>query len=183
MKNVFKHIEEVLGCAFLVVFVGLTFLNVILRYCFNFILSWAEEVIVLSFLWSVFLGAITAFRLDRHVAIDVIVTRLPKGMQRILYCAIDILVLALNIYITYLGFVLCKNVGVKTTNVLKLSFIYVDAAIVVSFGLMAAFGVARLVLRFRGRYENIDSISRAIHDIDEIDVGKLSEGTSKSFGI
>jgi TRAP-type C4-dicarboxylate transport system permease small subunit len=175
MYNIFKHLEEVLGCILLVVVVGLTFLNVILRYCFNFILSWAEEAIVMAFLWSVFLGAITAFRLDRHVAIDVIVTRLPKKVQRILYVAIDVLVLALTIYITYLGFVLCMNVGVKTTNVLKLPVVYIDAALVVSFGLMAVFGVARLVLWFRGRYENIDSLSRTIQDIDAIAVEKLSE--------
>jgi TRAP-type C4-dicarboxylate transport system permease small subunit len=165
----------VLGCILLVVFVGLTFLNVVLRYCFNFILSWAEEAIVMAFLWSVFLGAITAFRLDRHVAIDVIVTRLPQKVQRVLYVAIDVLVLALTIYITYLGLVLCMHVGVKTTNVLKLSFVYVDAALVVSFGLMAVLGMARLVLRFRGRYETVDSVSRAIKDIDAIAIETLSE--------
>jgi TRAP-type C4-dicarboxylate transport system permease small subunit len=175
MKNILKYPEEVIGCFFLVIYVGLTVLNVILRYIFNFILSWAEEVIMLTFLWSVFLGTITAFRLDRHVAIDVIVTRLPQGVQRILYFVIDMLILALNLYLTYLSALLCINVGVKTTYTLKISFVYIDAALVVSFGLMALFGVVRLVLRVRGRYETTDSITRAVSGADAITFEQLPE--------
>jgi TRAP-type C4-dicarboxylate transport system permease small subunit len=175
MKNILSHFEEALGCFLLTIYVGLTVLNVILRYCFNFILSWAEEGILLAFLWSVFLGTITAFRLDRHVAIDVIVTRLPQSVQRVLYVAVDVLILMLNLYLTYLGALLCMNVGVKTTYTLKISYVYIDAALVVSFGLMAFFGVVRLVLRAKGRYETTDSITRAVSEVDAIAIEKLPE--------
>jgi TRAP-type C4-dicarboxylate transport system permease small subunit len=175
MKNVCKHLEEVLGCVLLAVYVGLTLLNVFLRYCFNFVLSWGEEVIVIAFLWSVFLGTLTAFRMDRHVAIDVIVTRLPPRVRYVLYVAMDLLVLALNLYLTYLGFVLCMNVGVKTTYVLKISYVYIDAALVVSFGLMSVFGAVRVVLRALGRYETTDSITAAVKEIDALAVEKLSD--------
>jgi TRAP-type C4-dicarboxylate transport system permease small subunit len=164
MKNVVKHFEEVLGCFLLAVYVALTVLNVILRYCFDFILSWAEEAIMIAFLWSVFLGTVTAFRLDRHVAIDVIVTRLPRRVQGVLYVALDVLVLVLNLYLTYLGALLCMKVGVKTTYVLKISYVYIDAALVVSFGLMAVLGVVRLVLRAAGRYETVNSITQLVND-------------------
>ncbi|MDR1107668.1 MAG: TRAP transporter small permease [Spirochaetaceae bacterium] len=170
MKNILNHFEEFFGCFLLAIYVGLTVLNVILRYCFNFILSWAEEGILIVFLWSVFLGTITAFRLDRHVAIDVIVTRLPKKIQRVLYIAVDVLILALNLYLTYLSAVLCMKVGLKTTYILKISYVYIDAALVVSFGLMAFFGIVRLVLRARGRYETINSITRALNEADAIAV-------------
>jgi TRAP-type C4-dicarboxylate transport system permease small subunit len=175
MKNVLKHFEEVLGCILLAVYVGLTVVNVILRYGFNFILTWAEEVIMIAFLWSVFLGTVTAFRLDRHVAIDVIVMRLPRKVRLVLYFAMDLLVLALNLYLTYLGFILCMNVGVKSTYVLKISFVYLDAALVLSFALMSIFGIVRLVLRAKGRYETIDSIDAAVSEIDSMDLNKLAE--------
>jgi TRAP-type C4-dicarboxylate transport system permease small subunit len=175
MKNILSHFEEALGCFLLAVYVGLTVLNVVLRYCFNFILSWAEEGILIAFLWSVFLGTITAFRLDRHVAIDVIVTRLPQSVQPVLYIAVDVLILALNLYLTYLSALLCMNVGVKTTYILKISYVYIDAALVVSFGLMAFFGIVRLVLRARGRYETTDSITRAVSEVDAIALEKLPE--------
>jgi TRAP-type C4-dicarboxylate transport system permease small subunit len=179
MKKILEHFEEILGCFLLAVYVGLTLLNVILRYCFDFILSWAEEAVVIAFLWSVFLGTITAFRLDRHVAIDVIVTRLPRRVRYILYFAMDALVLALNLYVTYLGAVLCMNVGVKTTYILKISYVYIDAALVVSFGLMSVFGAARLVLRAMGRYETTDSITATVSGIDAITAEKPSEEERK----
>jgi TRAP-type C4-dicarboxylate transport system permease small subunit len=180
MKTILKHFEEVLGCFLLVVYVGLTLLNVILRYCFNFILSWAEEAILIAFLWSVFLGTITAFRLDRHVAIDVIVTRLPRRVQQIVAFVMDILVLVLNLYMTYLGAVLCMNVGVKTTYVIKISYIYIDAALLVSFGLMSVFGIVRLVLRAMGRYETTDSITMVVKEIDALTAEKLSDRSEKN---
>jgi TRAP-type C4-dicarboxylate transport system permease small subunit len=174
IPDILKHLEEVLGCMFLAVYIGLTLINVILRYGFNFILSWAEEAILIAFLWSVFLGTITAFRMDRHVAIDVIVTSLPKKARDVLYVAVDLLILALNLYLGYLGVILCMNVGVKTTYVLKISFVYIDAALVVSFGMMAVLGIVRLVLRAMGRYETIDSITRSVSDIDAIAVETMS---------
>jgi TRAP-type C4-dicarboxylate transport system permease small subunit len=166
MKNALKHLEEILGCCCLVVFVSLTLVNVVLRYGFNFVLSWAEEVILIAFSWSVFLGAITAFRQDRHVAIDVIVAMFPAKVRRVVYILIDALVLVLNIYLAYLSVVLCMKVGVKTTYVLKISFVYVDAALVVSFGLMAVFGVIRLIKNLAGRYQITDSVTRTIQEIE-----------------
>jgi TRAP-type C4-dicarboxylate transport system permease small subunit len=179
MKNILKHLEEVFGCFFLVVYVGLTLLNVILRYFFNFILSWVEEAVLIAFLWSVFLGTLTAFRLDRHVAIDVVIMRLPRRFRHILYFGTDLLVLVLNLYLTYLGAVLCMNVGVKTTYVLKISYVYIDAAMVVSFGLMSVFGVARIVSRIMGRYETTGPVKAKIGEIDAVAVGKTSEQEGK----
>jgi TRAP-type C4-dicarboxylate transport system permease small subunit len=166
MKNILKHLEEILGCCCLVVFVSLTLVNVILRYGFNFVLSWAEEVILIAFSWSVFLGAITAFRQDKHVAIDVVVATFSAKAQHVVYILIDILVLALNIYLAYLSVVLCMKVGVKTTYVLKISFVYVDAALVVSFGFMAVFGVVRLIMKLRGQYQITDSVTRTIQEME-----------------
>ena len=162
-----KHIEEIVGCLFLVVFVCLTIMNVILRYFFNFILSWAEEAILISFVWCVYLGIITAFRGDRHVAIDVIVNLLPKKAQKIIGYGVEILILVTSIFMTYLGIVLCMNVGAKTTNVLKLNYVYVNMPVVISFGLMSVFGIARLIGRFTGKYEYVDSATRTINEVSE----------------
>jgi TRAP-type C4-dicarboxylate transport system permease small subunit len=145
-----KHIEEIFGCMLLVVFVGLTIVNVILRYCFNFILPWAEEVILIAFIWSIFLGSVTAFRNNRHVAIDALFNLFPAPVKKILGLGLEVLVLCLNLYMTYLGIVLCMNAGVKSTFVLRLSYVYIDAAVVVSFGGMSFFGIIKLIYRIAG---------------------------------
>ena len=157
MKAILKHLEEIVGCGFLIVFVGLTMLNVILRYFFSFILSWAEEAILIAFVWCVYLGAITAFRNDRHISIDVLVKFFPRKIQQIVNYFVDFLVLALSVYMTYLGIVLCMNVGVKSTFVLRLNYVYIDVVVVICFGLISMFSIVKLIRRFTGKYKEIDS--------------------------
>ena len=152
VKAVFKHFEEVIGCGFLVLFVGLTIINVILRYFFGFILSWVEEVIVIAFVWSVYTGSITAFRTDRHVSIDVLVKLLPKKAQRIIEFWVDVLVLGFSLYMAYLGVILCMNVGVKSTMVLRINYVYVNMSVVICFGMISIFGVVKLIRRFTGKH-------------------------------
>ena len=168
MRNVLKHLEEIFGCLFLVAFVGLTVLNVVLRYFFKFILSWAEEAILITFVWGVFLGVITAFRADRHVAIDVFVNMLPKKVQRIIGYGVDILVLALAVYMTYLGIVLCMNVGVKSTIVLMLNYVYIDVVVIISFGMISVFSIIKLIRRITGKYEYVDSVTRVINEVSNL---------------
>lgn len=166
--NIFKHLEEIIGCVFLIVFVGLTMMNVILRYFFKFILSWAEEIILITFVWCVYLGVITAFRTDRHVAIDVVVKLFPRKIQRIIGCAVDILILVLSVFMTYLGIILCLNVGGKTTTILRLNYVYVNLVVVISFGMVSIFSVVKIIGWFTGKYEYIDSATRTINEITDI---------------
>lgn len=156
MKTVIKHFEEVVGCVFLIVFVCLTILNVILRYFFGFILTWAEEIIVISFVWSVYIGVITAFRTNRHVAIDAVVRLLPSKVQRVIDVWVDVVVLILSLYMTYLGIVLCMNVGAKTTTVLRINYVYVNLSVVICFGVLSILGIVRFIRRLTGKYEYID---------------------------
>jgi len=166
--DIFKHLEEIAGCVFLILFVGLTMMNVILRYFFKFILSWAEEVILISFVWSVYLGVITAFRADRHVAIDVVVKLFPRKVQQIIGCAVDILILILSVFMTYLGVILCMNVGGKTTTILRLNYVYVDAVVVISFGMISVFSIIKVIGWFTGKYRYVDSATRTINEISEL---------------
>ena len=162
-----KHSEELVGCIFLTIVVGLTIMNVILRYFFGFIIAWAEEAVLIAFLWCVYMGVITAFRGDRHVAIDVLVNLLPKRVQTVLGYCVDVLILILSIYMTYLGVVLCMHVGLKTTNVLRLSFVYINLSVVVSFGLVSFFGIVKLIKRITGKYEYVDAATRTINEVSE----------------
>ena len=167
LKKLAFHAEEFFGCIFLFIFVGLTIFNVILRYGFNYPLPWIEEGVMIAFTWCVFLGTITAFRNGEHVAIDVIVKLFPPLVQKILAIAMDVLILGTNIYMTYMGVVLCSFVGKKVTLVLRLSYVVLDVTIVVSFGLMALFGIYRLVLRAQGKYHEPDEMEKIIQEAEK----------------
>lgn len=144
MRSFVHHLEEFVGCACMVFFICLTFLNVVLRYFFDFIISWVEEAVLIAFFWAVFLGAATAYRNDKHIAIDVVFNRLPAKAQHVISVATDVLLFSMNVYMTYLAVILCSNVGAKSTFVMRFPYFYIDLILVVSFGLMAVIGVFRL---------------------------------------
>jgi TRAP-type C4-dicarboxylate transport system permease small subunit len=68
---------------------------------------------------------------------------------------------------TYLGIVLCMNVGVKSTIVLRLPYIYIDVVVVVCFGMVSVIGIVKLIRRFAGKYEYVDSVTRTINEVSE----------------
>jgi TRAP-type transport system small permease protein len=63
---------------------ALNFANVILRYAFRAPIYWAEEVMIFTFVWCVFLGAaVVALRGD-HLRVELFEWILPAGARRVL---------------------------------------------------------------------------------------------------
>ncbi|MBM6581199.1 TRAP transporter small permease [Microvirga sp. BT689] len=62
--------------------VGLSFVQVVLRYIFNNPQAWSEEVGRYLFVWITFLGSAVAFARDSHIKVDAIPALLgPAGMR------------------------------------------------------------------------------------------------------
>lgn len=61
---------------------ALVFLNVLLRYVFNYALSWGPEIITYSLLWLVFLGSGVAARRGAHISMEAVLTLLAARTQR-----------------------------------------------------------------------------------------------------
>lgn len=81
----------------------LTAMQVFLRYVMGFSLSWIEEVSRYLFVWIVMLGAVIAFALNQHIAVDVISERMgPRGL-RLLEIARTLLSMAAVGLILYSG--------------------------------------------------------------------------------
>ncbi|MEO4001830.1 TRAP transporter small permease [Mesorhizobium sp. CAU 1732] len=53
------------------------------RYVFNYAISWSEESATFAQVWLVMLGAGIAMRNRQHVGIDVVISRCPVALQRI----------------------------------------------------------------------------------------------------
>lgn len=82
---------------------GLVFLNVLLRYVFNYALSWADEVITYSLLWLVFLGAGVAARRGAHISMEAVLTLLPARFQRANAVFVNVVCAGLSVVVGYLG--------------------------------------------------------------------------------
>jgi len=62
LRRFWKDLDEKIGVLFLAVMCVLAFLQVVMRYLFNYPLFWVEEVTIMLSIWLVFLGAGVAAR-------------------------------------------------------------------------------------------------------------------------
>lgn len=151
LKYLLLNLDEMLGYITLTTVVIFTALNVILRYCFHFTISFAEEITLIAFIWSAYLSSAAAYKCEEHIAIDLIVNMLPKKARRVVDIIVTLFCTFISVAYTYLGIVLCQNVGQKTTTVMSIPYIWVDLSIVVCFATMSVYGVIKLVRLFQGK--------------------------------
>lgn len=82
-KSVLAHIEEGAIAILLAFMTLLTFLQVVLRYVFNTGLLWSLEATVYAFAALVLFGMSYGVRTRSHIAVDLVVKRLPSGLRHI----------------------------------------------------------------------------------------------------
>ncbi|MCA0043442.1 TRAP transporter small permease [Celeribacter litoreus] len=69
------------GAAAMVVIVSV---QVVMRYVFNGSFDWADEFSRIAFVWTMFLAIPLGIRDGTHVGIDLLVTRFPASLRRLL---------------------------------------------------------------------------------------------------
>lgn len=74
--------EKCLAIILMAFAVGLSFVQVILRYFFNAGFAWVPEIVVFTFISLTLVGASTGVRNGVHIGVDVIVKLLPSSFQR-----------------------------------------------------------------------------------------------------
>ena len=149
MKDRAKHILKTLdaytaGALFAVTMV-LVIVNVFSRYIFNFVFAWTEEVATSCFVYTVFIGAAWCLRTRQHVGVDLLVNRLPEKAREIVHLLTDIVILALNCYITYLAVLFMRSSKAKTMPIMKISVNYLYTALLIGFGLMAIYSLVHCI--------------------------------------
>lgn len=149
MRKKIENIDELVAGAFLVFLVVLVSTNVIARYVFNHVFNWAEELATLSFIWCTYIAIAAAFKQNKHIAIDIIVNLFPEPLQKVIDILINILLLVMNIGITYLAILLTISSKGKPTPILRISYSYVNISLVISFGLMAIYGFMDLIKKIK----------------------------------
>lgn len=141
-----KNFEEIVAGIFLVTMVCLVILNVFLRYIFSYSIFWAEEVSTICFVWAVFIGASAVYKNRMDIGIDVLITKTPPDIQRMVRALVDVLLLIINGYIFYMSIVFTKISYIKPTAVLGVSSAVVNSALIVAFGLIS-FHTIRFIAR------------------------------------
>ena len=145
IKYYLNNVEEILCGLFLVSMVGLVIVNVLLRFVFNYSITWAEEVSTICFVWSVFVGASAVYKHKMDIGIDVLILRVPFPAQHYIRLLVSLLLLLINGYIFYMSIVFTSIAWIKPTAVLGVSSAIVNSALIVGFGMITfhTFGFIR----------------------------------------
>jgi len=145
IKYYLNNVEEILCGLFLVSMVGLVIVNVLLRFVFNYSITWAEEVSTICFVWSVFIGASAVYKHKMDIGIDVLVLTLPLSAQHYIRLLVSVLLLLINGYIFYMSMVFTSISWAKPTAVLGVSSAVFNSALIVGFGMITfhTFGFIR----------------------------------------
>lgn len=151
MKFVLKNAEELIAAGFLIITTALVVLNIICRYFFNIGMVWSEEVATGCFVWSVFIGSIAAFKRRGHVGVDIVVNLLPAVARRAVATLMDVILVILNAYMSYLSVVFISKSYTKLTPVMGISSAYITAAVVIAFFAMTIYSVVFVYQDFCGK--------------------------------
>lgn len=82
-RNILEYIEEGAMAILLAFMTLLTFLQVVLRYVFNTGLLWSLEATVYAFAALVLFGMSYGVRTKSHIAVDLVVSRLPPRLRHV----------------------------------------------------------------------------------------------------
>ena len=118
-------ITEPIPSVFLAILVAITFANVVLRYCFNAPLPWAEEVEALLYTFIVFFGLSITHRLGSAVSVDIITTHFSAKLRRVVALVSTTLTLFLWVVVTYLGAKLALRTQNSYTSYLLIPYRYI----------------------------------------------------------
>ena len=93
---VYSAIERVmrgLTMVLLVLMVIIVFANVVSRYYLHASLAWSEEVARFMLVWLVFIGSFLAYIHDEHLGLDILVTKFPPTLRKIVGFCTNILII------------------------------------------------------------------------------------------
>jgi TRAP-type C4-dicarboxylate transport system permease small subunit len=87
-----RFVVNVVAIGLLCAMIFLIMFQIFGRYVFNYSISWSEELAVYSQIWLVMLGSGIAMRNRHHAGVDMIITRMPVPVQRLIRSASALLV-------------------------------------------------------------------------------------------
>lgn len=111
-------------------------LQIIARFILHKPISWSEEMLTYSFVWSSFLGASLAIESMAHFNVDVFIRRFPPQVSKVMLYLVWTIMLWFSVFLVYKGAYLTKVNAIQTMDVLPMSMMWAYAALPVSAAFM-----------------------------------------------
>lgn len=164
IRNFAVHFELYIGSVFLSVTTVIVIMNVITRYFLNFTFTWAEEIAVGCFVWTIFLGLANAYKTKGLIGVELLTNMVPEKMKPavVFLTSAIISVLAGTMFLFSFKYVMNST---KITAALEVSYKYIYSSIVLSFGLMTLYSLYFLEQSFRKMVKGGDVKLEVVDDL------------------
>jgi TRAP-type C4-dicarboxylate transport system permease small subunit len=143
-----QRITDSLAAVPLLILIVIFNIGVVKRYWLSEPLQWTEEISGLLMIWIVMIGAIAAERDNQHLTISVVTDLLPGRVAATVDLVISTLSAIFLLYVGYVGYKLADHVTFKVTEVLRISWFWIDIAIPVGCVFIAFYTMRRGILTF-----------------------------------
>jgi len=143
---------EVIICgAGFILLVALVFLSAILRF-FRVSMAWNIDMALFLLSWTAFLGADIAWRSGRLVGVDILTSRFPQAMQKIVQILIYLIVFAALVIIVIYGTRLAWIERVRKFQSIPMPYSLVTMSLVtaaLSMSVSTILKIRRCILNFK----------------------------------
>jgi len=146
VDNMLGKVLQVLATVSLSLTVIITFLQVLFRYVFKSPISWSQEVLMISFVYSILFGAALAVKNKEHLTVDLF-DNLSSIKEKILVVIEFIVTGTVILILLYFGWELVRanlNSG-QIVGILPLKKAYVYLAIPLSALFMLYFHIRKVI--------------------------------------
>ncbi|MDR6121325.1 TRAP-type C4-dicarboxylate transport system permease small subunit [Bacillus sp. SLBN-46] len=143
------HLDSVFASISLILIISVAVVGVFMRFVLGEPLKWTEEIILALFVWFTFLGSSVVEKENGHVGIEYFVEKLRPSIKKIFFLFRELLLIFINLFVfIYLGSQLAAQASTRLTPVLRISYIYIDVAVVLS-GVFSAIHLISRVSKMR----------------------------------
>jgi len=122
-------------------------ITVLLRYVFNIVFNWTEELIIYLFIASTYFGCILGIKEDEHIKISILKDKLPPKVKIVFDVFIDLVTIVFITSAAYLSINWIEKTGKPVTPGLAIPFASVYMMVPISFALIALYEIREIVLR------------------------------------
>ncbi len=143
--RVLGKIAELCAALALFILVVMTISAVFMRYFMGQPIQWTEEMSGFLMIWVVMLGGVVAERDRAHLTIPFVVDMLPGKIKRVVATVVALASIGLLLYMAWLGYSLAVMAQFKVTQILKISWYWIDLAVPVGTIATACFAVYWLI--------------------------------------
>jgi len=150
MKNALENFWETILAVCVVVLTASVLLQVLVRYVIQTSVPAVEEVVSLSFIYTIFLGAAIGVKRADHLNIDILVRHFPPRCRHGLNLAVAVATALFLVFVVKEGVAFVQDSYTQTTTYLNMPMSYSYAAIP---------GSALLMLYYLGKqfYRSVQS--------------------------